>query len=119
MAVTHRLNFPSNMSNGLSWEWDGKTAHKMNVEKDKQLFIVSFDTTHSSEWDTGRYIYYPYAYPESTGRYMSDKYTTISVDNKYAIAGRNPIRLVLQPHDSFNFPIILDDEPEIKTIFDT
>jgi hypothetical protein len=111
------LKFPVKyMSNGLSWEWDGKTAHKMNVEKDKQLFIVSFDTTHSSEWNTDRYIYYPYAYPESTGRYMSDKYTTISVDNKYAIAGRNPIRLVLQPHDSFNFPIILDDEPEIKTI---
>jgi len=110
------LKFPVKYtSDALSWEWEGKQAHKMKLEKNKQLFVISFDTSHSAEWNTGRYDYYPYAYPESTGRYMSDKYTTISVDNKYAIADRNPIRLVLQPHDLFNFPIILDDEPEIKT----
>lgn len=100
----------------LSWEWEGKTAYAMELTKKNKLYFFSFDTTHVTEWNSGRYLYYPYAYPESTGRYMNTKYTTISVDNKYAIAGRNPIRLVLQPHDSLNFPIILDEEPEIKTI---
>ncbi len=101
--------------NSLSWQWEGVAAHAMKAIQQKQIAIISFDATHSETWNTGRYRYYPYAYPESTGRKMSAKNTTISVDNKYAIAGRNPIRLVLQPHDSFNFPIILDDEPEIKT----
>ncbi|MEI6327302.1 MAG: hypothetical protein WCO78_04275 [Candidatus Roizmanbacteria bacterium] len=110
------LKFPvTYSSSGLQWLWDGKPAHAMKISKNDKLATITFDTTHSSEWNTGRYIYYPYAYPESTGRVMSEKYTTISVDNMYAIAGRNPIRLVLQPHDGLNFPIILDDEPEIKT----
>lgn len=58
---------------------------------------------------------YPYVYPEAVDRKMSLTYSKVSVTNTYAIAGRNPIRLMIEPHDQMNFPILLHNEAQILT----
>lgn len=98
----------------LTWNLKNKTAWSMmqkstdceiwceySLNIDPVKFIQATDTQ------------YPYLYPESMGRALSNTYTRVSVNNTFALAGRNPVRLVLEPHDAMNFPIILDKEAEI------
>ncbi|MDA1079114.1 MAG: hypothetical protein O2840_00265 [bacterium] len=40
--------------------------------------------------------------------------TTLFINNRYAVAGRNPARLVLFPNDSEGFPILLSEPPDIS-----
>ncbi|MFO0703565.1 MAG: hypothetical protein U0525_02465 [Patescibacteria group bacterium] len=58
--------------------------------------------------------FYPYYFPESVGRKLSDKYSKVTVHNTFAIADRNPVRIILEPHDDFNFPILLSHDAQIK-----
>jgi hypothetical protein len=74
-------------------------------------YVVSVDPAKYSRAIDDQY---PYLYPESVGRTLSDTYTRVSVNNTFALAGRNPVRLVLEPHDAMNFPIILDEEAGIS-----
>ncbi len=69
-----------------------------------------------ASYRTARDSLYPYLYPEPVGHAMSDRYTKIKVHNTYAIAGRNPVRILLEPHDELNFPIILDSEANIQVM---
>ena len=66
-----------------------------------------------SNFDVAVAEQYPYLYPESVDRKLSPKYTKVDVTNRFAIADRNPVRLVLEPHDELNFPIILNTESQI------
>ena len=58
---------------------------------------------------------YPYLLPEPVRRELSQTYSKVHIHNRFAIAKRNPVRLVLEPHDAFNFPILLDNEAVITT----
>jgi hypothetical protein len=59
--------------------------------------------------------HYPYFYPEPVERVLDIKNSKISIHNRFAIAGRNPVRLLLEPHDSMNFPILLESDAVIST----
>jgi hypothetical protein len=56
---------------------------------------------------------YPYLLPEPVDRLISSTYSRIIVHNKFAIVGRNPSRIILEPHDDFNFPILLRNDAVI------
>lgn len=103
---------------GMKWMTEGKESWSLNklIEacgascKDKTTLQVNIQPkTFSRALD----VLYPYLLPESVGRDLSHEYTRVSVNNTFAVAGRNPVRLVLEPHDAMNFPIILDAEAEI------
>ena len=107
--------FPVVHVENASWKWmlDYKTTwslQKTNCRGRMCSYGIAIDPTlFSSAIDAQ----YPYLYPESVGRELSEIYTRVSVNNTFALAGRNPVRLVLEPHDAMNFPIILDNEAEI------
>lgn len=61
------------------------------------------------------YTLYPYYLPEPVGRNLSVTHSKITTLNRFAIAKRNPVRIMLEPHDNMNFPILLSDESIIKT----
>jgi len=108
-------SFPIVYAENTSWNWkhEGKSAWSLEKSSCRGRmceYTLAVDTSQFSQViDTQ----YPYVYPESVGRTLSDTYTRVSVNNTFAIAGRNPVRLVLEPHDAMNFPIILDEEAEI------
>lgn len=56
---------------------------------------------------------YPYLFPEPVNRQLSQTYSHVSIHNRFAIVDRNPVRIILEPHDKFNFPIILNEEAKI------
>jgi len=96
----------------LTWMVNGKTSWEIRKTDCTRLcsYSISLNATLFPDVLSQQY---PYLYPESVGRTLSDTYTRVSVNNTFAIAGRNPVRLVLEPHDAMNFPIILDKEAEI------
>lgn len=100
----------------FEWQWEGEKLFSMKSESTKNKTAVTFDTAKIGRWNDLRFVFYPYAYPESVGRTISQRYSRISVSNAFAIAGRNPVRLVLEPHDAMNFPILLDEEARITTV---
>lgn len=59
---------------------------------------------------------YPYLFPELVERNLDASKSYVVVNNRYAIAGRNPIRLVFFPKDSFGYPVKLTENPTITTV---
>lgn len=53
--------------------------------------------------------WYPFFLPESKPRTLSAEKTVLYAHNRYALAGRNPARLVLFPFDEHGFPALHED----------
>lgn len=70
--------------------------------------------------DDQRVTQYPFFFPEARPREISQDYTLLYAHNRYAIAGRNPVRLVLVAADTQGFPTLPNEgvsvttEPEIS-----
>jgi hypothetical protein len=108
-------SFPIVNIDKTSWKWmlDGKIAWSLQQSGCRGRMCNYVIAVDASRFSPAIDEQYPYLYPESVGRTLSDTYTRVSVNNTFALAGRNPVRLVLEPHDAMNFPIILDKEAEI------
>lgn len=66
-----------------------------------------------------RQKHYPLLFPELSEHPLDTTATYLYKNNRFAIAGRNPVRLVLFPKDQYGYPITLKTEPTItvqKTI---
>ncbi|MEI7653386.1 MAG: hypothetical protein WCJ70_03880 [bacterium] len=100
----------------FEWQWEDEKLFSMKSDSSKNKSTVTFDTAKIGRWNDLRFVFYPYAYPETVGRTISQRYSRITVSNAFAIAGRNPVRLILEPHDAMNFPILLDEEARITTV---
>lgn len=111
-ALPNQFPVTPTSAGGLAWNLNGKSGWKIQKTNCSRLckYTIAISTTLFSDAVSQQY---PYLYPESVGRQLSEKYTRVSVNNAFALAGRNPVRLVLEPHDAMNFPIILDQEAEI------
>jgi len=96
----------------LKWIIDNKISHELSFlcEQKKCKFIVSSD---SSLIKSLRVKQYPYLFPEPINRKISVKNTVVLVNNQYAIAGRNPIRLIVIPRDIYNIPIKISESIEV------
>jgi len=53
-------------------------------------------------------------FPELQLGEAAAEHTSLYINNRYAIAGRNPVRLVLFPKDSQNFPVLLSESPNVS-----
>lgn len=98
----------------FTWYVDGTSAWGLTRKQCDNTHCTFVPTTNTSVHKQSVISQYPYLYPEAVGRTLSQTYTRVNVHNMFAIAGRNPVRLVLEPHDDMNFPILLDTEAEIS-----
>ncbi|HEX7017479.1 MAG TPA: hypothetical protein VF209_01050 [Patescibacteria group bacterium] len=62
-----------------------------------------------------RQEHYPLLFPELVDRPINPNHTHVYNNNQYAIAGRNPVRLVLFPRDQYNFPTQITYDPTVST----
>lgn len=58
---------------------------------------------------------YPYFFPEPVDRDIDINQTIIYPHNQYAIAGRNPVRIIVIPVDVYNIPLKINEPIEIIT----
>ncbi|PWU23590.1 hypothetical protein C5B42_02395 [Candidatus Cerribacteria bacterium 'Amazon FNV 2010 28 9'] len=65
--------------------------------------------------DEERMARYPLLFPQLSGHPLSVTQSSVYVNNTFAIAGRNPARLVLFPKDAQGYPITLDLDPTVMT----
>lgn len=97
----------------LQWNWttrDGKIAWGCGTGSDTTC-NPSIDVT---VLDSEREQHYPLMFPELQVRSLSKANSYVYVNNRYALAGRNPIRLVFYPRDGYGYPVSLAANPDIK-----
>jgi hypothetical protein len=62
-----------------------------------------------------RQEHYPLLFPELSEHPLDSQNTYLYKNNRFALAGRNPVRLVLFPRDQYGYPINLKTEPKISS----
>lgn len=63
--------------------------------------------------EEARSKHYPLLFPELSNHPLDKQNTYLYKNNRFAIAGRNPVRLVLFPRDQYGYPVTLKTEPTI------
>lgn len=73
---------------------------------DNSTCTVTFQQPSAAAFEELQKSWYPYFLPESKMRPLSAEKTVLYAHNSYALAGRNPVRLVLFPFDEHGFPAL-------------
>jgi len=60
--------------------------------------------------------FYPYFFPEKIPRKLNQEKSVFYAHNRYAIADKNPARLVFIPKDAHGFAVGFNKEPQVTTI---
>ncbi|NCN03673.1 MAG: hypothetical protein GW942_01200 [Candidatus Pacebacteria bacterium] len=105
----------------LSWLINDQASHKAfwSCESDSCLFEFELNSLLFKQI---RETQYPFIFPEKKPRQIDREKTITYVHNRYAIAKRNPVRIVLVPQDMHGFPtssrqaVKVKVEPEISQI---
>lgn len=84
------------------WECKEMICH-FEFELNPQLFPAMIETQ------------YPFIFPEKKIRELDKDKTIVYAHNRYAIAGRNPVRIVLVPQDNHGFPTSTKEEVVVAT----
>lgn len=56
---------------------------------------------------------YPFLFPEPVSRKIDSKKSLFYPHNQYAVAGRNPVRLIVSARDVYNLPIIISSNIDV------
>jgi len=64
--------------------------------------------------EQARLKHYPLLFPELSEHPLDTQQSYLHKNNRFAIAKRNPVRLVLFPRDQYGYPINLDKSPTIE-----
>ncbi|MBD3279638.1 MAG: hypothetical protein GF390_02915 [Candidatus Pacebacteria bacterium] len=97
----------------LKWLVNDQASHQGQLECQQQSCQFSF-TTQPELLVTARETQYPFIFPEQKTRELSQENTILYVHNQYAIAGRNPVRVVLVPYDVYGFVTSLSAAPTVE-----
>jgi hypothetical protein len=96
------------------------------IQQDKLWTIEKQSQTENSETlqikikedsqllEQARLKHYPLLFPELSEHPLDPQQSYLHKNNRFAIAGRNPVRLVLFPKDQYGYPINLDKSPTIE-----
>lgn len=95
----------TDMGFSLSWMIDKKKAHTLETSCTTSC-TLSFSATHEYLADM-RKKQYPFIFPEPIAREINSKNSLFYVHNYFAIVGRNPIRIIVIPYDSYGIPTTL------------
>lgn len=110
-SLTSFIQFSTN-----SWQWLdtlkqsawGMTLHSNGV------FTQAFPWIAPQELVLERNERYPLLLPEFSNKTIDASHTYVVASNQYAIAGRNPVRLVFIPKDRYGYPIALLQPPMVS-----
>ena len=58
---------------------------------------------------------YPFLFPELIARALDIKKTELYLNNQFALAGRNPVRVVFFPRDQYGYPVAVNTQPEVTS----
>lgn len=98
----------------IFWQTDNKKALATSWKCEESLCHFEFDLNpelHKQMIETQ----YPFIFPEKITRPLSKKKTIVYVHNRFAIAGRNPVRVVVSPQDENGFPTSTKSEAQVLT----
>lgn len=59
---------------------------------------------------------YPLLFPELKNTAVDPEQSSIYINNAYAIAGQNPVRLVYYPKDAYQYPVQISSYPQLETL---
>lgn len=99
----------------IFWQIDGQNAISSVWECEKNICHFEF-ATKPELFSTIRDKQYPFIFPEKKPRTLSKEKTLVYVHNRYAIAGRNPVRIILVPQDEFGFPTNTKESVKVSTM---
>jgi hypothetical protein len=86
------------------------------VEQQDDLDFFQISTSDQADWlQDARQRHYPLLFPELSEHPLDPQYSYLYKNNRYAIAGRNPVRLVFFPQDQYGYPVSLDKTPRVST----
>jgi hypothetical protein len=113
----------------------------LKIDKSKNSFKIMFEGSQSSRENLGlsveckdknckfesiqptneffkklREDYYPYFFPEIKDRVINNLKSVFYAHNQYAIADKNPARLIFIPRDEKGFAASYEDEPKIRVV---
>jgi len=107
------LPFKSSILGNLAFkDSDGEIAWGLKSQGSGQEFLVFNNET---TLDNVRLNLKPLLFPEASFGMADDQNTTVYVNNRYAVAGRNPVRVVLFPKDAKGDAIQLLRLPAVTT----
>ena len=112
----HPIHF-NELNNGfsLSWKLDQKTSHQLKANCQDSQCTISFNLDPSLTTLAYKQQY-PFLFPERKPRPVDQKNTVLYVHNRYAIANRNPVRVIFIPKDKFGLPIIPEEEEKVDFV---
>lgn len=104
----------------LLWQTDGADAAQLQLSIDCPnshhcTLKPQIHFSNTQDWHNFQQQFYPYLFPEVVDRPISSEKSTLYVHNRFAIAGRNPIRIVYVPKDEHGYPIQSDTPLNIIT----
>lgn len=118
-----KLHFPSfakypisanqNKNRGeIFWQTENEKTLATNWECKESLCHFEFDL-NPSLFEKMIETQYPFIFPEKITRPLDLEKTVVYVHNRYAIAGRNPVRIVVSPQDKNGFPTSTKNETQV------
>lgn len=111
----HPIKFSKNKDKWeLSWQGGKKISHSLVVKFDNNKAVISFQSDPQLIKQL-REKQYPYMFPEPIVRKINPDKSKIIVHNRYAIAGRNPVRIVIIPYDDYGVPSLIKNQINIET----
>lgn len=104
----------NNNGGKLAWEIKYESSHQMSWECASSSCLFEFQL-NPLLFEKIREEQYPFIFPEKRPREVNADNTITYVHNRYAIAGRNPVRIVLAPQDVNGFPTSSKNPVQIST----
>lgn len=104
----------TNQGGELSWQVEQKKSLRTywNCQNQNCLFEFELNPGLFSQMLENQY---PFIFPEKKSRPLDQQKTLVYVHNHYALASRNPVRIVVVPQDKHGFPTSTLSETQVKT----
>lgn len=88
---------------------------KTGNKDDLDIYEIKISENPEETLNKERIENYPLLFPEIKSTELDSKTTYLYKNNRFAIAGRNPVRLVLFPKDQYSYPVNISTEPRIES----
>lgn len=99
--------------NQITWQTDDGDLAQVTWQNRNQQLEFTFKT-QPQLLALARETQYPFIFPEPKPRNVDQNQSQVYVHNRYAVAGRNPVRVILVPKDEYGFPTQPQTEPQIS-----
>ena len=109
-SQSHHLPEQNEPLSNLQWQLPNSLLAWGFIEEDGRFTV----TSNAETLDLQRQTYQSLLFPEVQVGTVSAQTTTLYKNNTYAVAGRNPARMVLFPQDEQARPVFLKQPPQVS-----